>query len=178
MGNEITISGDGLGVLIVCEHKPLHHWLAFASWYSIRKHLPDADIAITCEKDEWKGLFGWAYKSKVPFMFHTRDTDTMLIAEAKLPQSKERLVISSYIMAVREYAAESVGPISAKLDQTATFVSCQDGCGRFVPAIWENKMQAPFRRAVDLLNTENITVNEMKVLQIWQDCYTLYSMMQ
>jgi len=43
--------GDGLSVVIRAEHRLHHDWMAFASWYSFTKNLPDAQISLVCVRN-------------------------------------------------------------------------------------------------------------------------------
>lgn len=178
MNNEITLSGEGLGILMACSPTPIHHWAAFASWYSIKRNLPDAQMAIVIDLGEVKwNLFGWVYRSKMKSSRQSLDTDLQALAQEKLPESKAWMVISPHVMAVREYDPLSIGPVPAKGEQAATFVDYQQGCGKFVVEKWINRLRPPFNQASKILGTEDITVNEQRVLQLWEQCSWLYATM-
>ena len=141
--------------------------MAFASWYSINKNLPDAKVVIASPRREYERtwlLFNWTYRLRVPLLFYTES----ITREANL-------VIPCTVMALRTYDTEHPGPVDVKSQEFATFVDYQEGCGRFIPSQWINRVAAPFRKAVKRLGTEDMTVNELKVLQMWEKLYILYT---
>ena len=46
----VTSTGKGLNVLIRSEYSFSSNWMSFGSWYSVQKNLPDANVAIVCER--------------------------------------------------------------------------------------------------------------------------------
>lgn len=61
---ELDTSGRGLSILITSDYKHMYNWMAFASWYSIYKNLPEAKITIVSGRaskiDHY--LYHWVYK--------------------------------------------------------------------------------------------------------------------
>jgi len=68
----ITPLGDRLNILITCDFSLHDDWMAFASWYSIYKNLPDANVTIFCArglKDHFHS-FQWPYRLLADFYQH------------------------------------------------------------------------------------------------------------
>lgn len=154
--SNITRTGEGLGVVIRCSPTFFHDWLSFASWYSFQRNLPDAKIVLCIsEGRRSRELFSWAYRAKIK------------IAKDYNFDTLHQINITPFIFAVREFIDLNI--VSVKSLECATLVDCQDGCGLF-DKTWETRLIVPFQ-ITDQLGTENMTLNEMKVLQIWKDCY-------
>lgn len=68
---KITSTGEGLSVLIACDYVPHHHWMAFATWYSVSKNLPDAKVGILCNRRPLPvQMYGWARTLKLNMRYH------------------------------------------------------------------------------------------------------------
>ena len=64
----ISSTGENLNVLIYCKHTFVHDWMTFVSYYSIRTYLPDANVAIACERKSLSyDLFKWTKKLNLNF---------------------------------------------------------------------------------------------------------------
>lgn len=68
--NTITETGRGLNVLIITE--PELDWQTFGSWYSFWKHLPDANISVTCIRNSKSPfqLFQWCKRVDIEVVHH------------------------------------------------------------------------------------------------------------
>lgn len=68
----ITNIGNNLNVLISCEYNIHDDWQTFASWYSIYKNLPDAEVSILCARDFPGNYtpFRWPTRAAVKFFQH------------------------------------------------------------------------------------------------------------
>lgn len=160
--------GEGLVVFISCKPTLTDNWLSFASWYSVKKFLPDAQIYLVGESQEQERMsFGWVYRSKLPFVRSG-------IAEAEKLIQGEKVVIKAGTIAVREYLSGQVIP--AKSLDTATFVDASQECGSLVISQW-NRPYPPFRKATKFI-TETATPNERKVLSLWEESINLYLALQ
>ena len=169
--NEITQSGNGLNIVIVCRPIPLHNWLAFISWRSIRKFLPDAAIMLACSKEEkvW-GVFRWVYQANIKMFRYTAEDDTRF---------SDQLKISAYTFAIRECDPDNLGPVPVRNDDSTTFVDCSQGCGKFVVSDWIDKARPPVSKsAIATFGNDDLTPNEGKVLRMWDECKSLYIAMQ
>ncbi len=168
----VTPAGEGLCVVCLVESHHTHGWMSFALYYSLLKNLPDAKFVIACKQASMNNAFAWAFKRKIPFYFY--DVDPVPGAKAKLKADMEYITIPSHSIAVREYRGNA-GPVLASDSGDATFVDYSMGCGRFVLSSWIHKTtEPPFFRAVRRFRNESPTVNELKVLQVWERCDGVY----
>jgi len=155
--------GKGLRLIIEAESIPQHDWMTYASWYSINKNLPDAEIILVCKRGEM--VFRWPYKIGIQVIYYTEKPPIILYDEEHL-----NFNMSPYLMAVRPVVSlAELGPINAKSNQIATFVDYSKGCGKFVLSEGVN---IPFGKK--LIN-DNCSLNEMKILKIWEDCGKTYN---
>jgi hypothetical protein len=103
---KFTSTGNGLNILLACDCLPHHEWMAFASWYSISKNLPDAQVTLLCHRHQMNyQLFSWPKKCGLKFGFH-RATDKRGQIEFGLGQqllSLPLLVLDPEIMVLREF---------------------------------------------------------------------------
>lgn len=144
-----------LRFVIECKSNQCHDWMAFASWYSIRKRIPDAQVSVHVSLD--RPFFRWANKVGVR-LSRVRPEGTS---------------IAPTVVAARDFESSlEVSP--AKTDRQTCFVDYADGCGNFVTDEWINKDEIPFERALRRFGTQNMTVNEMAVLALWESCHLVY----
>ena len=166
---EISLTGKNLVVIVACEYLPGHSWMSLASWYSMRKNLPDAKVLVGCSRRLFgrpSTLFEWAYRLRVPLFYFDPEKGVGRDADVVVPVTS---------MAVRTWDKERPGPASVKSAEHSTFVDYGDGCGRFIPVEWLNKGRGPFKNAVKRLGTQESTPNELKVLRLWERLYRLYT---
>jgi hypothetical protein len=180
---EIDQLGSGLRVIIQCEATGMDNFMAFASWYSFHKNLPDASVEIACARpDEIRfDVFPWAYRLRVPVFYHRKN---------EMPSydetTKPLLLASRYIMCLEPLDATMMKVFegqmvvnadhhcfSAKNSNPAVFCSLSDGCGSFVPDKWIHKGGHPFGKA-DLFGRGELTVNEKRVFSVWKKLCPLY----
>lgn len=171
--NKINVYGDGLGILIRCEGFLSDNWATFASWYSLNKNLPDAKVAIASSRKEMSkwDLFQWTQRCRIPVIYYVEE-DLKKLAGIMIP-NKENLVISPYVMAVREYSGPDIVAANAK-DSMSTFINYQDGCAKFVTSEWIKSWQPPFYKAVARFRGDDVTVNELSIFKLWEECAQLY----
>lgn len=147
---------NDLSIAIQCECNPCCDWMAFASWYSIKKMIPECVVSI--ETSLKLPIFKWANKFGVKILKSSG-------AEFKIPAT---------VMAVRDFSGDFRISSSKSNDQTA-FVDYKDGCGNFVVDEWINTSKVPFDHAFRRFGAyNNLTVNEMAVLNFWEKCHLLY----
>jgi len=128
--------------------------MAFASWYSFRKALPDCRVVVSVDLD--KPLFRWA--SVFGALVHRREADF------RFPPT---------VLAVRDFEGDW-GVSSSKSDEQKFLVDYSGGCGNFVVDKWINTNDVPFGGALKRFGTSNMTVNEVAVLKFWERCNDLY----
>ena len=151
-----------LAITICCEYVAHHDWMSYASWYSLSKHLPDAEVTVAIKRTvPRRDFFHWPRKCKIPIKYYEGELENTFC-------------IAPSVMAVRDYNENLLGPVSTKDEVLATFVNYSEGCGNFVMSEWVNRMNAPFFRAKKMFITEDVTANELAVLRLWEKMYSLY----
>jgi hypothetical protein len=187
MSTQINQFGNGLQVLILCEATGADNFLAFASVYSLQKHLPDAQLAIACKRPEQMmfDVFPWAYKLGIPFFYYQKNEPTAVAIKRnylKLPI----LTLSCDIMCLSPFDQEILDRIdpngitdgcslanSVKSQDLSSLCSIQEGCGSFVPASWIHKGGHPFGQT-NLYGRGNLTRNEKRVFDLWKKLCPVY----
>lgn len=62
---------EKLDVLICSDYGFMFNWMSFAAWYSIRKNLPTANVALLSARSGFNmQLYNWANKANVKFFLH------------------------------------------------------------------------------------------------------------
>jgi hypothetical protein len=165
-------NGEDLSIIITCEYQPHHNWMSFASWYSLSKCLPDAQVTIAVVRGyPSRELFVWPARYGAKLIQHEST-----VAPSDLVQTdRKKLCISPTVVAVRDFGG-ILGPVSAKSDILATLVDYSEGCGRFVMTEWINKVVPPFDRAGKRFATGEMTANEVAILKLWGRIASLHTM--
>jgi hypothetical protein len=129
--------------------------MAFASWYSFRKLMPEVEVCVAVDLD--RPIFRW-----VP------------ILSSRFRGEKDGdFVVPPTVMAVRDFQDDwSVS--SSKSDRQTCLVDYSSGCGNFVVDKWINKSQHPFHNATRRFGTSAMTVNEVAVLKMWERCEAVH----
>lgn len=135
--------------------------MAFASWYSLYKNLPKSQVFINLKQRNVGNLFGWCYRCNVKII---KNYDSI---------KKQIKIIPPTVMAVRNYK-NNLEICSSKTDIFNTFVDYKFGCGNFVLDRWINSGEAPFENALKRFSTLDLTINELAVLEIWEQCFVSY----
>lgn len=144
-----------LRFVIECKSTQCHDWMAFASWYSIKKRIPDAIVSVHVVLD--KPLFKWANRVGVK---------ASRISEGGI-------CLPPTVVAIRDFDG-SLEISSSKSDHQTCLVDCEVGCGNFVASEWINKTDIPFEKAARRFRTQNMTVNEVAILSFWESCHNVY----
>lgn len=156
----VTPIGGGLKVLINVDYTFNHDWMAFASWYSINKNLPDAEVKILCKRNTSNyQIFNWPSRCNVKFSYIPHIDD------------ENFLQITPDVMAVSDFNAESMGPIDCKMNEISTFVSYLNGCGLFR---FSDKEYCPFQYCSKLYS-EDLSFNEYRIFKIWDRLLNLHN---
>lgn len=174
MKNEL---GEKLNIVISCEHLYSHDWLAFVSWYSITRFLPDCKVHISCRRKNNVGqFFSWTKKVNINFILNKEvDLDNVLC-------------IKPWIFAVREIDEEHLNLINfhdsksclgaicspIKDDCFKPFVDCELGLGKFVLSEWINRVECPLSNMDKYMSLE-VNFNEIRILSMMKQLAPLYS---
>jgi hypothetical protein len=167
------MTGKDLGVIIRCHQHSCERWMSFASWYSLYKLIPDAKVAVCLIRGapDISSLV-WPYKCDVPVFQCSEDDDPF---ECVSYGDRKRFYMKSSTMAVRSYEG-ILNVTHAKSSEMTTFVDYSEGCGNFVMAEWINSLSMPFMK-VDSFRHDDMTVNEIAVLKLWERMYHFYAML-
>ena len=167
---QITSTGKNLNVLIRCNNTSLHSWLSLISWYSINRNLPDATVEVQCIRiyEPTRLLFDWVCKLKVPYRCLSSSSEVGKYGEFYKFYNENNFIITPDVFAVNEFKEDVLGPSDVKSSDNTTFVKVGDSCGKFVLSSWIDSNRAPFAQATSRFWTEDVSVNEMKVLKLWE----------
>lgn len=133
--------------------------MSFASWYSIRKRLPDCSVTLEVKLSQ--PMFGWANRAGIR------------IAR----KSEAEFKIDPTVMAVRDFKGD-LSISSAKSNIQTCFVDYSSDCGNFVVDEWIHKVEVPFQKAFRRFGSyRDLTVNEVAVLEFWEKCHQAYRIM-
>lgn len=166
--------GNGMTVLIDCEATGKDNFLAFASWYSLFKNLPDAKIIIACQRPRMleKDVFTWVRRINVSFFYYRKKPDAQIVIPPDIlclgPLNEEILKDVNEGKNIERFI------IAAKSQDHAVFCSIKEGCGSFVPDGWIHKEYPPFDK-FDILSKGELTTNEKKVFKLWEKLCPLFN---
>jgi len=199
----ITHTGKSLSILITCDYTPCHHWMSCLAWYSFYKNIPEAKVAIACNRQLMKyQIFDWPKRCDVPFVLRKEDSR---LGHAKYFIEKNilsfpLLVIDPDIVAVRQlesislFDTESVATkkalflkemeepnfsdtkefiFDAKGNNFETFITYENGWGKFVTSSWINKEIHPITPLWKHEDSE-MTANEIRLAELWKDFTPLF----
>lgn len=170
----ISKTGNNLAIVINIDKNPFSPWMAFCSWYSILKNLPDADVFICAKSDFLKSdtVSNWAKRCDINF-FQYGDQNYLNRLKDKFSSNYEKtLFISPDVMAVDVYLKDEI--VSSKSKEFATFVTYSDGVGNFVLTECINKNVLPFGNISSRFVTSKMSVNESRIIKIWKKAEKLY----
>jgi hypothetical protein len=133
--------------------------MSFASWYSIKKRLPDCPVILEVKLSA--SMFGWANRANVRI---TRKSDALF-------------KIRPTVMSVRDFVGDLAVSRAKSSDQTC-FVDYAEGCGDFVVDEWIHRDEVPFQKALRRFGSyRDLTVNEVAILEFWDKCHQVYRTM-
>lgn len=144
-----------LKITICCDCNFCHEWMAFASYYSIKKRIPDCEVSLQLRLT--KPIFRWADRLRVKI----------------IKNSSSSFKIPPTVMAVRDFSGD-LKISSSKSNIQTTFVDYSEGCGNFVVDKWINTSKVPFFKATRRFGDSNLTINEMAILTVWEQCHHVY----
>ena len=162
----IDYTGNNLGIIIDCNFTILDHWMSFASWYSFYKNLPDAQVALVCKRGvSTYNLYSWCHRFGIKLFQYSQNYN-----EKQLVANVEKIIkIKPCVMAIRSCEEDLVfGPLSVKNEEFSVLVDFSGGCGTFIIADWIDIVNGPFKSALQKFSTNELTVNELRVLRLWE----------
>lgn len=167
----ISELGNNLNFIINSKNNSLSNWQSFALSYSIRKFAPDSKIYINCFKEKLdKIYFSWCYKLGIKIYYN------------KNVNIKNSIVFpyTSFLM-IRELTEEDLSCLNNnnfELNNVAKDIKSDDFCSlvnyeKGFNGISINTKEPPFTN-INLYAINNMTVNEIKVLQLFSSIGKLY----
>lgn len=198
----VTNTGKNLNILVVCDYTPCHHWMSSLAWYSFYRNLPEAKVAVACNRLLMKHqLFDWTKRCDVPFALRKSDTP---FSHAKYFVEKNilsfpLLILQPDVVAVRDlqnsavfdgdsfsthkaiFLTEAIEPIEKDLplvfdvkgQDFQTFMTYENGWGKFVTSSWINKEIHPITPLWKYEDV-NMTANERRLAELWKDFTPLF----
>lgn len=216
----VTELGKNLSIVIVTETG--RDWQTYATWYSMYKNLPDANLSVISFRNGETPfhMFQWAKRLKINLTHAKRDFEEdgiiKLLEAAKIAKNKKWtgnrvLVIPDLTMALKTLDSKLVGqfshdeslfshnaiflkdsnidqilndllldaktlditefcPEAKEIETLSSIVSYRKGCGK-----WIHKLKGcPFSNAAGLVSSD-MTVNEIRIIELWKRMCQLYS---
>jgi len=155
---------------IIAKNSYFDNWMSFVSWYSIHKHFPDSKVSVLVRRSEIQyQFFDWCYRFKVPLRY----TFTDFLGESKFLLDKQLLIMYPLVIAVGDNP--EIKPIKAQDKNISSFVDSAI-VGKYIASKWINRLELPFNNAVKRFRTEEVSLNEMKVLKTWEKFEFVYAM--
>tara|TARA_Y100000034_G_scaffold40932_1_gene50381 strand:- start:1912 stop:2457 length:546 start_codon:yes stop_codon:yes gene_type:complete len=176
---KVSSTGKNLSIFINCQYTPEHDWMAYASWYSISKNIPDAEVGLLVEKTGiTRYLFGWTYQCRVCRVAPPEFTAPTLFIDADV--MAVRPLDDVWLTKLDDVTTLKLDNFyglcsEAKSSDVTTFVTYKGGCGNFVLPEWIDKERCPFAYAQDFLGSD--TSNEQKVFDLWMRANLTYSVL-
>lgn len=169
----VSETGENLVIIIKCEYIPHNNWMTFFSWYTVQKYLPDAKCVILCKRNVYKlPLYNWTFRYKIPF--YQISSDIFDYSKIGLTDEVDRLEISCEDAAINTLDKDNIGPFPILNYNFCTFVNYFNKCGGFIGSEWANSYNSPFYLS-DKFITDDITLNEFKILKLWKECSKLFN---
>lgn len=162
-------------VIIRTKYSPFYEWMAFSSWYSITKNLPDIPVVLWCypyDKLVNYQLYLWTYKVNIKYHYSKNVNIT-----------KPSIILDPWIVMLREtemdlednLEIEDSGFCSkVNSEELTPFVSVKERCANFVMTEWIDRIECPFAFADRFINY-SVTFNEMRVLKLWKQLDIVFS---
>lgn len=198
----ITTTGKGLNILISCDYMPCHSWMSFLAWYSFYRNIPEAKVVVACNRLPMKHqLFDWTKRCDVPFSLFKPDSsfnhlryfiDKKIISFPVLILSPDVVVVRELndVSAFDNSFSEKKATFLTEMTETvlsydkslvfdvkgqdfATFVTYENGWGKFVTSSWINKDMHPFTPLWKYDDVE-MSTNERRLSGLWRDCIPLF----
>ena len=149
-----------IAIIIKCNSFPSQSWMSYVSWYSIQKNISQASIYLSSENRIFRPF--WINLCKVKIFRNQFKIEKPVIK-----------TIDSSVIAVRNFDG-NLDISSSKSDVFSCLVDYKFGCGNFVLDKWINSNKAPFENALNNFSNYNLTINELGILKIWEQCSISY----
>ena len=148
-----------VAIIIKCDPSPAHIWMSYASWYSIHKNIALSSVYLHSEE---KINPFWCHPCKVKILKNQFKIEKSIIK-----------TIDSTVIAARGFEG-NLDISSSKSDVFSCLVDYKFGCGDFVLDKWINSIKAPFGNALKIFSNYDLTINEVAILKMWEQCIISY----
>lgn len=208
--------GQCLSVLIITEVG--RDWETFATWYSIKKNLPESTISVACLRNSETPfqMYQWTKRLNIAVRYQNQfdpgDHEANWIdCLEKSCLNKEVLVVAPLVMVISPPEPKDIEMLNnqnsifgtnawflrepnprkmfnehffgkkpnvssdfciecTSSKQLSWIVSCKKGCGKWI----DNRKGCPFSNASGLATNE-MTINESRIIDLWRRMCSLYS---
>lgn len=172
-------------IVITTQQSNHNEWMAFASWYSVHRNLPDCTVAVVFPRSFKHHQFTWLNKCHVPYLAYPAEATAEQAIETLLENrviSEPVIVLKDHHMVIGEMEDKVEGIVAAESlscyancasDKLAHFVDYQN-CGKFMMEEWlQTEQRHPFYRTAQLMGRQR-TLNEQRVFQLWRQMGTTF----
>lgn len=188
----ISFIGKGLSIVISCDFVVHHDWMSFLAFWSMKKNLPDAKMALACRRLAQADIFNWARKCSVPLIFHNYETKEeikdLILKNKKSKLTEPLLMISPNMAFLRDFEeagfdtqgfrnnfdAEKIDGLVSEAKSQNTTVCCDysGGWGNFVTNEWINKQSIPLSGVN--FSAGIMSPNERRLAALWESATNMY----
>lgn len=151
-------------IVLDCKDEESSDWRAFSFWYSLQKNMPSIEFAISAKRS-LAGMFSWAKRIGIK-VFHGSIEEIFT--------NKYKLILNPSVIAVREFNFHNLGPECCKKNLSSSFVSYENGFGKFNFSDWIHRKDNPFYRAAKRFYKNDLNYNEIYILNHWEKCEKTY----
>jgi hypothetical protein len=177
--------------------------MSFLAWYSFYRNIPEAKVAVACNRLLMKHqLFDWAKRCDVPLAIRKSDTPlshAKYFLEKGILSFPLLILTTPDIVAVRELANASIFDKSFSVPKAIfltemtepverygqsvifdvkgkdfeTFMTYENGWGKFVTSSWINKEIHPIT-PLWKYEEADMSANERRLAELWKDFTPLF----
>jgi hypothetical protein len=172
----ISFLGHNLNVIIQAgKATPTNDWLAFASWYSVHRFLPEAKVFCSVKPSLEHNLFVWAFRCGAR-RFHKLDTKvpTLVMKSTCMITGELPNLDDICCGKFKDGAFYKHYPCCPQPQDLNFPIGYQNKCGSFNIDEWK-KETPPFQEAARF-QTDNMEVTERRIINLWSQMATSYTM--
>lgn len=185
--------GNGLTIVIDCDYLPHHDWMAFLTWWSISKNLPDAKIVVCCKRQDMSlDIFNWPIRCGVPFIYHKKSHDDLnyfLLTHPKIKCTEPFLTVSPELVFIRDFEEADFDKtnfqknchysdlvdfsVDCREENNTVCINYSTGWGNFNTQEWINKLKTPLLEGYSFKKS-GMSCNEIRLAKLWESASRIY----